>query len=166
MTRSTKAPVFHMNEIVRANWSEGPLLRNEEYRIVDIYRYGETREIRAYRLSSPFLREDVLIEKPTWKALSKAPHGLHEDVDSRNTAFSSVPISEIRVGDIIVAQDPYGRTSYGLGGKGVFEVLAKPGKVNVKVLSANQLTPNGPVYRSELSIPLIHVSEVKRVQYR
>lgn len=165
MARSTKAPTFRMNDIVQANWNEGPLTRDAEYRVVDISRADDGKTVRAYRLTSPSLREDVWIEGPAWRALSKSPHGLHEDIDTTPHTLLSVPLSDMKVGDVIVAYDPSGRTSYGMGGKGVFEILGK-GKTNAKVLSQSQSRPGGPVHRSELTIPLHHIAEVKRVRYR
>ena len=167
-----KNPIFKMHDTVRANWNLPKLgiARDQEFQVKDVSHELDVRtgkqSITAYRLSAPSLREDVWVGKPDWSALSKAPLGLHADEDLANATFVSVPISGIKVGDLVICQDPYNRTSYGMGGKGVFEVLTKP-RVggNVLVLSSSQSRPDGPIFRTELKIPLSHVQEVKRVHY-
>jgi len=161
-----KNPIFKMNDTVVANWDDRkvPLVRTQEYQVKDISREGT--QIVAYRLASPSLREDVWVGKPEWAALSKAiPRGRHEDEDLSKVTFTTVPASDIQIGDLVICVDPSRHVSYGLGGKGVFEVLRKPGAANIKVLSQTQPAPNRPVYRHELTIPKHHIQEVKRVHY-
>ena len=162
-----KAPVLKMNDLTTATWDQAPLVRGCQYQVKDISRSSAAGKVESYRLSAPSLREDIWVDMETARALVKSiPEGLHEHADLSNVKFTSIPVSAMRVGDIVVVNDPYRKTGYGLGGKGVFEIIRKPGAANVSVLSLYQPAPNGPVYRQELKIPRHHIEEVKRVQYQ